>query len=73
MNRDPNRAVEQALKRSDKVNKPVLLHINFKCGLNYGHFRLNSHAFTPYPDEHEVLLDDGLQVRVVGVDSKFKY
>ena len=75
MTRNPDLAVEHALTNLDEKSgdRPVLLHINFKCSASSNHFRLNSSAFTPYPEEYEVLLDDGLNVAVLNVDQKFRY
>jgi len=75
MTRNPDLAVEHASTNlNEKIGEiPVLLHINFKCSTSSNHFRLNSPAFTPYPDEYEVLVDDGVNMIVLNVDQAFRY
>ena len=48
---------------------PVLLHIKFKLWDNYpNHFRLNSSHYSSYPKENEVMLIDGLAMKVENVN-----
>lgn len=64
-------AVEFAMKYKDPDRHPVLYCINLRDGTMGGHcFLLNERCYTAYPEEEELLLDDGLPFKVLTVYEK---
>ena len=68
MNRDI--AIKFALEDVRDAQKPVLLQIDWR-GIE-DHFRLNSNQFSAYPNEEEILLNDGLSMKVIDIQDEFE-
>jgi len=57
-----------------KEEIPVLFEINMKNGSEVGfNFNMSSEMFTIYPEEKEVLLDDGIALQIKNVFSRNTY
>ena len=61
-------AIGFAIRNQDPRKESVLMEINLKDGTTSGFcFVMDKSCFTRFPDEKEILLDDGLPFKITNV------
>ena len=67
-------AIGFALKNKDPRRVSVLMEIDLKEGTTSGFcFVMNEECYTRFPEENELLLDDGIPFKVEDVTKKANY